>query len=462
MNPIELQVKKGESDELEFLSSTDMESVIPPVIAFLNSGGGTVLIGVDGKGGIVGVEDAEIHASRLQEGLQVKISPKALFSVSVDKVGGKSLIVIEVPGGQDTPFVSGGRVFLREGAQTRVANSEDLQALFQRRSPEVVRWERRGSPSLQIQDLHHEQIKTTVHAAIAEGRFQFRDTQSTESILNDLGMLTRGMLTNAADVCFGTKPALRNPQVRLRAYAFQSNKQGDEYLDQADLNGPLANVLAGAMAFVDRNSSLAAMFLPESIERKDIASYPNYAVREGLVNALAHRNYSAFSSGASLLIYPDRLEIWNSGKLPDGWDARNLRRAHPSIPPNPDIAHFFYIRKFMERIGRGTMKLIEACRDAGIPTPTWKVDQDGVTLTLYNRSSPHSPLARISDRQRGLIEALKSGEQIRLREYVEKFAGEVSERQAQRDLKELQEADLLRLEGKGRGAHYIRTKRRLQ
>ena len=61
-----------------------------------------------------------------------------------------------------------------------------------------------------------------------------------------------------------------------------------------------------------------------------------------------------------------------------------------------------------------------------------------------------------------LNEFLKAGDRIQLRAYVERFAGEVSERQAQRDLKELQEADLLRLEGKGRGAHYVRTKRRLQ
>jgi ATP-dependent DNA helicase RecG len=113
----------------------------------------------------------------------------------------------------------------------------------------------------------------------------------------------------------------------------------------------------------------------------------------------------------------------------------------------------------MERIGRGTMKMIEACRDAGIPSPTWKTDPDGITLTLYNRSSPDSPVARLTSRQEELLRTMEPGQEIRIREYVEKFAMEVGDRQARRDLKELEQADLLRLEGKGPSAHYVRTQR---
>lgn len=204
------------------------------------------------------------------------------------------------------------------------------------------------------------------------------------------------------------------------------------------------------------------MFLPESVERKNIAPYPAFAVREGLVNALAHRDYSHFSSGVSLLVYPDRVEIWNSGKLPDGWNAAKLRGNHPSVPRNPDIAHFFFIRNLMERIGRGTQRMISACREAKLPAPTWKVDEDGITLTLYNLASKESPIAQLNKRQAGLMESLKTGDKIRLRDYVEQFGSDISERSAQRDLNELREADLLRLEGRGRGARYVRTERGLE
>jgi len=161
-------------------------------------------------------------------------------------------------------------------------------------------------------------------------------------------------------------------------------------------------------------------------------------------------------------VYPDRLEIWNSGQLPDGWKASKLRHDHPSIPRNPDTANVLCIRNLMERIGRGTQRMIEDCRQAGLPAPTWKVDKDGITLTLYSLTSQEAPVSQLGDRQRGLLASMDPGDTIRLREYVERFASEVTERQAQRDLNELRDADLLRLEGKGRNAHYVRTKRRWQ
>lgn len=460
MTPLERQIKVGESKGLVFSrNAEDVARLIPHVVALLNSGGGTVVIGVDGDGKALGVPHAPDLAQRIEQEIRAAISPMALFSVAAERVGDEDVMVIEVPGGRDVPFVTEGKVYLRRGVRTVAATGEDLQRIFQQRTPETERWERRVSPTLEIDDLHQEQIETTVHTAIAEGRFHFRDSQSPEAVLGDLGMVRQGMFTNAADVCFGRTPAIRNPQVRLRAFAFQSDKRGDEYLDQADLNGPLANVLASAVAFIQRNSSTAAMFLPESVERKNVVSYPPFAVREGLVNALAHRDYSAFSSGATLQVFPDRLEIWNSGKLPDGWNADKLRHNHPSLPSNPDIAQFLYIRNLMERIGRGTTKMIEACREAGIPSPTWKTDPDGITLTLYNRSSPEAPVARLAPRQEDLLQTMKPGEEIRLREYAEKFAGEVGDRQARRDLKELEMADLLRLEGKGPSARYVRTQR---
>jgi ATP-dependent DNA helicase RecG len=460
MTPLERQIKAGESKGLVFSrSAEDVARLIPHVVALLNSGGGTVVIGVGDDGKPLGIPDASKLGGQIEQEIRAAISPMALFSVAAERVGDEDVVVIEVPGGRDVPFVTEGKVYLRRGARTVAATGEDLQRIFQQRTPETERWERRASPTLGIEDLDHEQIETTVHTAVAEGRFQFRDHQSAEAVLSGLGMVHQGMFTNAADVCFGRTPAIRNPQVRLRAFAFQSDKRGDEYLDQADLSGPLANVLASAVAFIQRNSSIAAKFLPESIERKNIPSYPPFAVREGLVNALAHRDYSAFSSGATLLVYPDRLEIWNSGKLPDGWSADKLRHSHPSLPSNPDIAQFLYVRNLMERIGRGTTKMIEACREAGIPSPTWKVDSDGITLTLYNRNSPEAPVARLTPRQEDLLKAMKPGEEVRLREYAQKFASEVSDRQARRDLKELEMADLLRLEGKGPSAFYVRTQR---
>lgn len=460
MNPIEGLIKQGESKTLELMASPQNKNVISShVVAFLNSGGGRIFIGVTEKEGVIGVADADDVAAKIQAFLVEAISPKALFSVETEEVhGGKQLVVVDVPGGKDTPFVTNERVYLRKGARTLVASGDDLQMLLQHRSTEVERWERRGSPVLSPEDLDEAEIQKTVQDASVGNRFEFRHSDDQEAILSDLGMWNRGMLTNAADVCFGQRPAMRNPQVRVRAFALQTDKGGD-YLDQADLNGPVTQVIEQARAFIHRNSPLSAQFLPDSLLRQNLEAYPDYVVREGLVNALAHRDYASFSSGATVLVYPERVEIWNSGWLPKGWKADKLRTNHPSLPANPDIAHFLYIRNFMERIGRGTNKMIQTCRDLGLQAPTWAVDEDGITLTLYNRASIQATRLHLSERQNRLLAELNPDDTITLRDYLQRFAAEVGDRQARRDLKELEEADFLKLVGKGRAAHYERTQR---
>lgn len=460
MSAIERLIRQGESATLVFAApALTKDAIASHVVALLNSGGGRVFVGVTKKEGIVGVADAERMTEHLQSFLMKAISPKALFSVEVEELhGGKQIVVIDVPGGKDTPFVTNERVYLRKGSNTLVASGDDLQMLLQRRSTEVERWERRGSPVLTLEDLDAAEIRRTVQEATAGNRFQFRHRDDPEVVLSDLGMWNRGMLTNAADVCFGQRPAVRNPQVRVRAFALQTDKGGD-YLDQADLNGPVNQVVDQARAFIHRNSPLAAQFLPDALQRQNLEAYPDYVVREGLVNALAHRDYASFSSGATVLVYPARVEIWNSGRLPKGWRADKLRTNHASLPANPDIAHFLYIRNYMERIGRGTNKMIQTCREMGLPAPTWAVDEDGITLTLYSRASIKAPEQHLNERQNRLLADLKPGDSITLRDYLQHFAGDVGDRQARRDLKELETADLLRIEGKGKAAHYVRTQR---
>lgn len=462
MNILENQISKGRTGGLEFVASPDdFGAIVSHVVAMLNSGGGMVVVGADPKGKPLGLTRAEERALDLAEALRGAISPKPLLDANVEKVGTGKVIVIDIPAARNTPFVTGGRVFLRKGKSTSPATGEDLQALFQGKVSETQPWERRSSPVLTLKDLDDEEIQRTVQVAASERRFAFRSPATTATALEDLGMRFGALITNAGDICFGKVPAVRHPQARLRAYAFRSSQTGDDYIDQEDISGPLAQVVKRAVAFTFRNSPLAAKFLPASVERKNLPAYPEFAVKEGLVNALAHRDYAKVSSGATLLVFPDRVEIWNSGSLPEGWKADKLRHAHRSLPQNPDIAQFLFAANLMERIGRGTLRVIEACRDSGLPSPTWKVDEDGITLTLHSLASDEAPASRLTERQVALIRSLKEGEKVRLGEYVEQFAGKVSQRQAQRDLRELQSADLLRSEGKGRAAHYVRTKRRL-
>nr|WP_232922966.1 ATP-binding protein [Pseudomonas syringae] len=108
------------------------------------------------------------------------------------------------------------------------------------------------------------------------------------------------------------------------------------------------------------------------------------AIREGIVNAFAHRDYSSFSGGIKVEISPVRLQIWNSGSLPDGVDADKLQQGHISVLRNPDIAHALYLQGYMEKLGRCSVLIRQACEENGLAPPVWYSEgSSGVTLTFF-------------------------------------------------------------------------------
>ena len=113
----------------------------------------------------------------------------------------------------------------------------------------------------------------------------------------------------------------------------------------------------------------------------------------------------------------------------------------------------------MERIGRGTQKIIDACREYGLPLPVWDDQPSGVTLTLSGPGRAAEMVAALNSRQQALLKALAVGEGIALGEYHRQHAADVSERQARRDLETLHEIGAVAREGAGSKTRYVRTNR---
>lgn len=442
----ELMRQKAFRERTEILSGdhTGVLEIAAHVSGFLNTRGGSVIL----RGGLAATED-EMHRE-----ISERISPSPLFSISEDTYRNEPVSVIEVPEGKDGPFVCDGTIFLRRGSQTLKANAADLQELLQSRASEAERWERRACTGLSNDDLARNEIDRTIQRMTGAGHGEWADNDISE-ILHHLGQVRHdGSFTNAANICFSELPAIRHPQARLRAFAFPS-ETSDEFLDHDDLQAPISMLIDRARQFIARNVQQSGSFSLDDLERTDQSVYPDFAIREAIVNALAHRDYANPSGGVTIKVFPSRLEIWNSGQLPDGWQTKRLTAGHPSIPNNPDIAHFLYVRGFMERIGRGTLKILEACREARLPEPKWDTE-DGVTLTFRTRVSMDAIEGELNHRQRDLLEHLDRGESIALGEYHREIAADVGERQARRDLAELEELGLLAREGSGRGTRYMR------
>ena len=170
----------------------------------------------------------------------------------------------------------------------------------------------------------------------------------------------------------------------MEAICFYHGRTDDSYRDMKSFDGPLVSVLESTYGFIARNTMMRASFGEGELKREDEPLYPPDAVREGLVNALAHRDYSDYSGRIAVRVYPDRLEIRNSGDFPGGVTPEKLEKGHISVLRNPDIAHVLYLRGMMEKLGRGSLLIQKLCKERGLPEPKWRSEEGpNVVLTFF-------------------------------------------------------------------------------
>ncbi len=422
-----------------------VENLAKTACAFLNSGGGSIIVeaGLD-------EQLAKARKGTIETEMRHYIVPAAFWTVSLEEVGGDLYLIIDVPTGRDRPYAMNGTIYLREGASTIKGNAPAIQTLVEKGYAETERWERQSVPGAGMERLQRDLILETAQIGRDKRKFAFTDIQNPEAVLTDLGLYRQGAFTNAAEVLFGVRPAIQFPQIRSRVTVYAAHK-GSDFVDSRVFEGPVFIMLEEMLAMVKKHTPIASLFRGE-LRRTDQPAYPEEAVREGLINAFVHRDYTDFSGSITVDLYPERLVIWNAGSLPPGIKVVDLKREHPSMPRNPDIVHVFWLREYMERVGRGTQNIVAWCKEAGLPDPSWESDHSGVYLTF--KYSPKLPLSSFNRRQRKLIDELVVGEIIHLPEYQEKYL--VSERQGRRDLKELVEGGYLNREGKGRATVFIR------
>ncbi len=379
------KLRLGESQHVEFKTAAgNITAIGHAVCGFLNAGGGTIICGVDDKGRLLGVQAAVETAKRVEQSLVEGISPKVLVWVGIQEVEKVPLLVVEVPAGKDIPYAFQDTVYLRERDATRKAGAEVIRDMVLRRSSEPERWERRMSSCSSDSDTDLDEVKDAVTAARSARQFRFRDADNPQMVLEDFSLAKFGRLTQGGVVLFGQEPGRFFPQVRVRAASFAHDKASDTFRDMKTFDGPLVQVMNQLFDFIIRNTPTVSRFAKGKLWRQDDNIYPQEAIREGLVNAFAHRDYSDHSGGIAVHVYPSRLEIWNSGAfLPGITPDTLLRRGHLTILRNPDMAHVLYLRGFMEMVGRGSYLIVQSCKERGLPDPVWISDEKlGVTLTL--------------------------------------------------------------------------------
>ena len=226
----------------------------------------------------------------------------------------------------------------------------------------------------------------------------------------------------------------------------------DDLKFQETAEGNLIHLLQEVPEILNRKFFTKAVSF-EGLLRIEKGEYPVAALREMLLNALVHRDY--MGSAVQIRMYDSRFSSWNEGILPQGLSLESLKRQHPSRPRNPLIADVCFKGGYIDAWGRGTLKIINSCKEAGLPEPEIFEQDGGILVTLFKDRYSETELRKmgLNERQvKAVLFVMVSGK-ITNKHYQDLF--NVSRNTATNDLRELTRLNILKQSGaKGAGAFY--------
>jgi ATP-dependent DNA helicase RecG len=377
-------LKRGEGPTLEFKRSTgELREGLQTVCAFLNGSGGMVLFGVRPDGV---PEGQQVSDQTLREVAQAFERFEPPINLPVERLpvkSGRELLILRVEGTSDSvPFTYEGRPYERVGSTTRKMSQEKYEKLLLDRSHALRRWENQPAVDVQIKDLDREEILQTRELAIQQRRISAETSRNIGDILDRLGLRRNGILTQAAQVLYGTKFLSDYPQCLLKMGRFRGTEITGEIVDNRQEHRNAFAMVREGMAFLDRTLPLGARFPTGQIFREDRLPVPPDALREILLNAVMHRDYAYSGGHVAVVVFDDRIEIRSYGRLPSGITVEQLSGPHLSELRNPLIAEAFHRTGAVEIWGRGTNRVIDECVRYGVPPPTFEERQGFVIVTF--------------------------------------------------------------------------------
>lgn len=386
VNPNELErlLKQGEGPCLEFKRSTgEMKGAMQTLCAFLNGPGGMVLFGVRPDGT---VEGQRVSDQTLRDIAQVldRFEPPVNLPVERLPVGkGREILILRVEGTSDSiPFTFEGRPYERVSSTTRKMSQDRYEKLLLERGHAKRRWENVPAEGLTLKELDHKEILRTRELAIQQNRISPDTSRDIGDILDRLGLRRNGILTQAAQVLYGTEFLSDYPQCLLKMGRFRGTEITGEIVDNRQEHMHAFGMVREGMAFLERTLPLGARFPEGKIFREDRFPVPLNALREILLNAVMHRDYSYVGGHVAIVVFDDRIEIRSYGSLPSGVTLEQLSGPHLSELRNPLIAEAFHRTGAVEIWGRGTNRVIAECERHGIAPPVFEERQGFIIVTF--------------------------------------------------------------------------------
>lgn len=423
--------------------------------------GGTILFGIEDKTGkLVGIGqpndsiDQILRASRLVKPA-IALSPPGPAAY---KVGGVQIVAVQVPSNNGALYQARGVFWKRQGSHTIPMSSEEVEAHLNTYGS--THWERMLCSRAKLEDINYDLVDRYISYRAERSRHSLRYTSREDLLVglecSGLDPLTQQLRpTNAGMLMFGYDPQLFIPQSEVVCIRYGDALGVGGYVDRKNFVGNMPELIDKTAEFLTLHTRVGARI--SGFKREDLPEFPIEALREAVVNAVVHRDYSRVGETVRVFYYADRVEVHSPGLLLPGITTDDLARLRvPSRPRNPLLAGFLRdVPGYMERVGSGIRLMVNEMRHMGLPDPEF-VEQHEFVVIFRNGTSGEGTgpgtTGTLNSRQLIGLQIVQQKGSISSGEYC--AATGASERTARRDLMGMVNRGILATRGKTKSLRY--------
>jgi len=440
-------MRKGESENIEYKEKFDRET-IETAVAFANTKGGVILIGFTDKGRVNGVQIGKETLNEMANQISQSTEPRIIPEIEQSEIEGKKFVIIWIKEFPIKPVSVRGRCYKRVGSSNHMMTPQEIAEMHIHSVG--TSWDAFPAGDKTLDDIDLKKVGRYIKEANSTGRRKIEDDPA--EVLKKLEFIKEGKATWAAILAFGKEPQKPLLQSAVHCGRFKLDK--NQIIDDLMIETDLISQVDEAMKFITRHISVRYEFEGKP-KRKEVWEYPLDALREAVINAIVHRDYTA-PSNVQVEIYDDRIEIWNPGSLLPGITIEDLyKKEHKSVIRNKQIAQVFYDIGYIEKYGSGTIKIIDLCKQHGIPPPEFREVTGGFSVIFRKDiyTEEHLRNLGLNERQMKAVMYIKEKGRITNKAYQE--INQVSRQTASRELTELCDKRILRRVGKtGKSTYY--------
>ncbi|MDR2600600.1 MAG: putative DNA binding domain-containing protein [Oscillospiraceae bacterium] len=426
-----------ESGTVEY-KSVVVDDIRKCVVAFANSGGGTLYVGIADDGDIIGLTNANEDMLNINNMLRDGVKPDVTLFVhsQIDQINNVDIVKITIQGGTERPYYLVGKgirpegVYVRHGAASVPATDTAIRKMIR---------ETDGDSYEKLRSVEQNLTFDSAKVEFAKRKVEFGTSQMT----------TLGMIN--ADKIYTNLALLLSEQClhTIKTAIFQDTTQ-QIFKDRHEFGGSLFKQINDVYDYLDLNNKTTAIF--DKLLRIDNRDYPETALREALLNAVVHREYS--TSGSILIkVFADRIEFISPGGLVNGIEIGDIMSGY-SACRNSELADVFYRLQFIEAYGTGILKIFEAYKTS-LVQPKIEITPNVFKMILPNLNSVTIVDEAINPEESIMEYVFKNGSITR--KQAESLLG-LSQTATGKIFRKLVEQDRLTREGHSRNIRYFVSK----